>query len=251
MSDSRNPPRRAFLVTGGARRVGAAIVRRLHADGADVVIHFRSSALAADEVADELNARRPGSAQLIQGDLNRLDRLDAFASDAVARFGRLDGLVNNASSFYPTPLGQIGEDDYEDLLGSNFRAPLFLTQYLAGELRRRQGVVVNIIDIHAERPLQGYPLYSAAKGALATLTRALAVEMAPAVRVNGVAPGPIDWPEDAQFDEAARQAIVAHTLLKRVGRAEEIAAAVAFLAGEASYVTGQILNVDGGRSVHL
>ena len=251
MRDSTSPPRRAFLVTGGARRVGAAIVRRLHADGADVIIHYRSSALAADEVADELNAVRPGSVELLQADLNRLDLLDAFARDAVDCFGRLDGLINNASSFYPTPLGQIGEDDYEDLLGSNFRAPLFLTQYLAGELRRRQGVVVNIIDIHAERPLAGYPLYSAAKGALATLTRALAIELAPAVRVNGVAPGPIDWPEDAQFDEAARAKIVEHTLLKRVGKAEEIAAAVAFLAGEASYVTGQILNVDGGRSVHL
>lgn len=251
MGDSTSPPRRAILVTGGARRVGAAIVRRLHADGADVVIHYRNSALAADQLADELNDLRPGSAQPLRSDLNQLDRLGAFAQDAIGCFGRLDGLVNNASSFYPTPLGQIGEDDYEDLLGSNFRAPLFLTQYLARELRLRQGVVVNIIDIHGERPLPGYPLYSAAKGALATLTRALAIELAPAVRVNGVAPGPIDWPEDAQFDEAARAGIVAQTLLKRVGRADEIAAAVAFLAGEASYVTGQILNVDGGRSIHL
>jgi pteridine reductase len=251
MSDSIKPVRPAVLVTGGARRVGAAIVRRLHADGADVVIHYRESVLAADELADELNAVRESSAQSLQADLNRLDDLARFARESVACFGRLDGLVNNASSFFPTPLGQIGEADYENLLGSNFRAPLFLMQFLAGELRKRRGAIVNLVDIHAERPLAGYPLYSAAKGALATLTRALAIEMAPEVRVNAVAPGPIEWPEDRQFDDEARRAIVAHTLLGRVGRGDEIAAAVAFLLGEATYVTGQILNVDGGRSAHL
>lgn len=251
MSDSIKPERPAILVTGAARRVGAAIARRLHADGANVVVHYRDSVLAADELADELNELRAESAVSLQADLNRTDRLADFARTAVDCFGRLDGLVNNASTFFPTPLGQIGEADYENLLGSNFRAPLFLVQLLAGELRRRQGAVVNLVDIHAERPLAGYPLYCAAKGALATLTRALAIELAPSVRVNGVAPGPIDWPEDSQFDDEARKAIVAHTLLGRVGRGEEIAAAVAFLLREASYVTGQILNVDGGRSAHL
>lgn len=242
---------RVALVTGGARRIGRAIARRLHAGGAAVIVHYRNAVLDADELVDQLNALRPDSAAALQADLNDLERLHVFAREAVGCFGRVDLLVNNASEFFPTPLGQIDADAWERLVGSNFRAPLFLTQALAGELRRRRGAVVNVTDIHGERPLAGYPLYSAAKGALATLTRALAIELAPEVRVNAVAPGPIDWPEDDSFDADARAAIVGHTLLKRVGRADEIAAAAAFLGLEASYVTGQILNVDGGRSVSL
>lgn len=250
MSDSDDSCR-VVLVTGGARRVGRAIVRRLHADGARLVLHYRNAVLEADQLADELNALRPASVRPLYADLSVDQSLGDFAKRATEAFGRIDALVNNASSFYATPLGSIGEKDYQDLMGSNFRAPLFLSQFLAQELRRNRGAIVNMVDIHADRPMAGYPLYSAAKGALATLTRALAIELAPEVRVNGVAPGPIDWPTDGQIDDAEKRNIVAHTLLGRCGRAEEIAATVSFLIREATYMTGQILNVDGGRSAHL
>lgn len=251
MSQPNPATQRVALVTGAARRVGRAIAQRLHATGCDLVVHYRNAVLDADELVDELNALRPGSARALQADLNRVDHLGDFCQGALACFGRIDVLVNNASSFFPTPLGRIDEAAFDDLVGSNFRAPLFVTQNLSGELRRRRGAVLNLIDIHAERPMAGYPLYCAAKGALATLTRALAIELAPEVRVNGIAPGPIEWPEDGQFDADSRAAIIDHTLLKRAGQAAEIAAAASFLVNEASYVTGQILNVDGGRSAHL
>lgn len=241
---------KTILVTGAARRVGAAIVRRLHEAGASVVVHFRDSALAADALADSLNAERAGSALCVQADLLDLAALPRLIAAATEAFGRLDGLVNNASSFLPTPLADIDPAAWDDLVGSNFRAPLFLAQAAAPHLRRRGGAIVNITDIHAERPLAGYPLYCAAKGALLTLTRALAIELAPAVRVNAVAPGPILWPEDDRFSDAERRAIIDHTLLKRAGTAADIAAAVEFLL-TADYVTGQVLNVDGGRTAHL
>lgn len=242
---------KVVLITGAGRRVGAAIARRLHAGGARLVLHYRHSGAAAAALAAELNARRPASAACVAGDLCDLAALPRLVAAAAAAFGGLDALVNNASSFYPTPLGSIGPADWDDLVGSNFQAPLFLTQAAAPLLTARRGAVVNITDIHAERPLAGYALYCAAKGALLTLTRALAIELAPAVRVNAVAPGPIAWPEDQQFSAAARQAIIDHTLLKREGSPEDIAAAVHYLLAEAPYVTGQVLNVDGGRSAHL
>lgn len=241
---------KTVLVTGAARRVGAAIARRLHAAGAAVVIHYRDSVLAADELADALNAARPGSAVGVRADLLDVAALPALVAAALESFGRLDALVNNASSFFPTPLGGIDLDAWEDLAGSNFRAPLFLAQAAAPLLRQSGGAIVNITDIHAERPLAAYPLYCAAKGALLTLTRALAVELAPQVRVNAVAPGPILWPEGGDFGAAERAAIVEHTLLKRAGTPEDIAGAVEFLLS-ADYVTGQVLNVDGGRTAHL
>ena len=217
---------KTILVTGAARRLGAAIARRLHAAGASVVVHFRDSALAADELADALNAERAGSALCVQADLLDLAALPRLIAAATETFGRLDGLVNNASTFLPTPLADIDLAAWDDLVGSNFRAPLFLAQAAAPHLRRSGGAIVNITDIHAERPLAGYPLYCAAKGALLTLTRALAIELAPAVRVNAVAPGPILWPEDDRFPDAERRAIIDHTLLKRAGYVEEIAAAI-------------------------
>jgi pteridine reductase len=241
---------KVMLVTGGARRVGAAIVRRLHASGASIAIHYRDSTLAADDLADTLNATRPGSAICLHADLLDLAALPDLVDSVIEAFGRLDGLVNNASSFFPTPLGSIDASAFEDLVGSNFRAPLFLAQAAASHLRRAGGAIVNITDIHAERPLAGYPLYSAAKGALLALTRALAIELAPAVRVNAVAPGPILWPDDAQFPDLERAAIVAHTLLGRAGTPDDLADAVEFLIN-AKYVTGQVLNVDGGRTAHL
>lgn len=241
---------KAILVTGAARRVGSAIARHLHAGGADVVLHYRAARAEADALAALLNATRPGSASVVQADLLNVAALTDLAAAALACHGRIDGLVNNASSFFPTVIGGIDEAAWNDLVGSNFKAPLFLSQALAPALRASGGAIVNITDVHAERPLRGYPLYSAAKGALLTLTRALAVELAPEVRVNAVAPGPILWPDDGQFDDDSRVEIVRHTLLKREGAPDDIAGAVSFLL-TARYVTGQVINVDGGRTAYL
>ncbi|MBS1190664.1 MAG: putative dehydrogenase like protein [Rhodocyclaceae bacterium] len=240
-----------MLVTGSAKRVGAAIARRLHAAGAILALHYRSAQAEAAALADELNGRRPDSAAVFQADLLDTGRLPALIETILARHGRLDGLVNNASSFFPTPVGSIDEAAWDDLVGSNFKAPLFLAQAAAPHLRQSRGAIVNITDIHGERPLKGYPLYCAAKGALLTLTRALAVELGPEVRVNAISPGAILWPNDGQFPAADRSAIVDHTLLKREGSPEDIAATVHFLLCGAPYVTGQVLNVDGGRTAHL
>jgi pteridine reductase len=238
------------LVTGGARRVGAAITRRLHAAGANVLVHYRDSDADADQLIDELNALRPKSAQKVKAELLAPIAPRALVSAALEGFGRLDILVNNASSFFPVALGAIEASHWEELMGSNLRAPLFIAQEAAAELAKREGAIVNIVDIHAERPLKGYPVYSIAKAGLAALTRTLAIELAPKVRVNGVAPGAIAWPEDGQFEPAERDRVIATTPLGRTGTAEDIAQAVHFLAC-APYVTGQILAVDGGRSIFL
>lgn len=242
---------KAVLVTGAARRVGAEIACRVHAAGAVLALHYRTAADAAQALAASLNASRPGSATLLQADLLDCARFPALIDGVLERFGRLDALVNNASSFYPTAVGSITEVHWSDLIGSNLKAPLFLSQAAAPALEASCGAIVNIIDIHAERPLRGYPLYCAAKAGLAGLTRALAVELGPRVRVNGVAPGPIQWPDDGSFDAAAKDAIVEHTLLKRVGDPADIARTVLFLLADAPYITGQIIAVDGGRSAHL
>lgn len=242
---------RTVLVTGAAKRVGSAIARELHAAGANVMLHYRSATAAAESLVAELNALRPASACCLQADLLDVEQLPLLVANTLARFGRLDALVNNASSFYPTVLGETGPAAWDDLVGSNFKAPFFLTQAAAPHLRAARGAVVNITDIHAERPLAGYPLYCAAKAGLLGLTRALAVELAPEVRVNAVAPGPILWPDDDTFDSAARDEIVAHTLLRRRGSAQDIARTVRFLLDDAAYVTGQVINVDGGRTAHL
>jgi pteridine reductase len=238
------------LVTGAPRRIGAAIVRRLHAAGAAVMIHYRGGESEAARLEGELNALRAGSAARVKADLLAPVAPRALVEAALARFGRLDVLVNNASSFYPTPVGRIEPGHWEELVGSNLRAPLFLCQEAAPHLAKDSGAIVNIADIHAERPLKGYPVYSVAKAGLVALTRALALELAPAVRVNAVAPGAIAWPEDGQFAPPERGRIVATTPLARMGRMEEIAEAVHFLAA-APFVTGQVLAVDGGRSIFL
>ena len=244
------------LVTGAARRVGAEIARRLHGAGALVAIHYRNSAADADRLAAELNAARPDeggdSAATFAADLLDVDALPRLVDAVVARFGRLDALVNNASSFYATKLGAVDTAAWDDLMGSNLRAPLFLSQAAAPHLDRSGGCIVNITDIHAERPLKGYPVYCAAKAGLLGLTRALALELGPRVRVNAVAPGPIEWPQGTHdFPLADRAAIIEHTLLKRVGSPADIAQAVKYLIYDAPYVTGQVINVDGGRTAHL
>jgi len=236
------------LITGGARRVGAAITRRLHAAGASVLVHYRDSDGDAAKLVAELNGVRPKSAATVKAELLAPIAPRALVSAALESFGRLDLLVNNASAFFPVALGAIEASHWEELVGSNLRAPLFIAQEAATELAKREGAIVNIVDIHAERPLKGYPVYSIAKAGLAAMTRSLALELAPRVRVNGVAPGAIAWPEDGQFDPAERERVVATTPLGRTGTPEDIAQAVHFLAC-APYVTGQILAVDGGRSI--
>jgi pteridine reductase len=238
------------LVTGGARRVGAAIARRLHAAGANLMLHYRDSAADADALAAELNLLRPKSASTVKAELLAPIAPRALVSAALESFGGLDLLVNNASAFFPVALGAIEPSHWEELIGANLRAPLFISQEAAPHLAKSQGAIVNIVDIHAERPLKGYSVYSIAKAGLAALTRSLALELAPQVRVNGVAPGAIAWPADGQFDPDERRRILATTPLGRVGSPEDIAQAVHFLAC-APYVTGQILAVDGGRSIFL
>jgi len=238
------------LVTGGGRRVGAAITRRLHAAGANVVVHYRDSEADAARLESELNGMRPKSAAKVKAELLAPVAPRALVSAATDAFGRLDVLVNNASSFFPVEVGAMEPSHWEELIGSNLRAPLFIAQQAAAELAKHEGAIVNIVDIHAERPLKGYALYSIAKAGLAAMTRSLALELAPRVRVNGVAPGAIAWPEDGQFPPAERARIVATTPLGRLGSPEDIARAVHFLACS-PYVTGQILAVDGGRSIFL
>ncbi len=239
---------RVVLITGGGRRLGAAIARLLHAEGASLMIHYRSSQAAAAALAAELNAARPGSAASMQADLRDVDSLPGVVAAAVGAFGRLDVLVNNASTFYPTPLGEISAADFDDLVGSNLRAPLFLAQAAAPELRLRHGLVLNMADIHAFRPLKRHTVYCIAKAGLVMLTQSLARELAPQVRVNGIAPGPVLWPE-AEMDGDLRARIVARTALKRMGAPEDVARAALYLVRDAPYVTGQVLAVDGGRTV--
>jgi pteridine reductase len=241
---------KAALVTGGARRAGAAIARRLHQAGANILVHYRGSEADAAALAKELNAARAGSAATVKADLLAPVAARALIGAALSAFGRLDLLVNNASTFYPTRFGAIEPSHWEELIGSNLRAPLFIAQEAAAELAKNQGAIVNIVDIHAERPLKGYPVYSVAKAGLAALTRSLALELAPRVRVNGIAPGAIAWPEDGQLEDGERARIIASTPLGRTGSFEDIAHAVHFLA-TAPFVTGQILAVDGGRSIFL
>lgn len=241
---------KTVLLTGGARRVGAHVCRRLHEAGMNVALHYRRSEQEACALVAELNRRRPDSARAFQADLLRLDDIERLAREAAAAFGGLDALVNNASSFYPTPVGRATEAHWDDLVGSNLKAPFFLAQAAAPHLARARGAIVNIVDIHAERPLKSYPIYSAAKAGLVALTKSLARELGPEVRVNAIAPGTILWPEHA-LDDTVKREILARTPLKREGAPEDIARAVLFLVRDATYVTGQVLAVDGGRSVVL
>ncbi|MCB1801097.1 MAG: pteridine reductase [Gammaproteobacteria bacterium] len=236
------------LVTGGAARLGAAIVRRLHAQGARVLIHYRSSRAPAESLRDELLQQRPDSASLVQGDLIDPQSWPHLVAAAVEFGDGLDVLINNASSFYPTPVGKATIEQWDDLFGSNARAPFFLSQAAAPQLRRRRGCIVNLVDIHAERPHADHPVYCMAKAANAMMVKALARDLAPEVRVNGIAPGAALWPA-GYMEDAERQAILERIPLGRPAGAEQIADAVMCMVTGPDYVTGQILAVDGGRSV--
>jgi pteridine reductase len=238
---------KVVLITGAARRVGAVIVRKLHAAGATVAVHYHRSVEDAHALAAELNATRPGSVTTLGGNLLDLEVLKSLVEATIARFGRLDILINNASSFYATPVGEITGEHWDDLVGTNLRAPLFLSQAAAPHLKASSGLILNIADIHGIRPLKNFVVYSPAKAGLIMLTQALARELAPQVRVNAIAPGPVEFPEHGLTEEA-KQNIIDRTLLKRRGFPDDIARAALFFAAEAPYVTGQILAVDGGRS---
>ena len=241
------------LVTGGARRIGAAIVRRLHAEGFDIALHFRASTADATALAAELEGHRRGSTLLLQADLTEFDRLPELVAGTLGRFGRLDALVNNASEFFPTAFGTSTPAQWDALFAANARAPFFLAQAAAPHLRATRGAIVNLTDIHGERPLRAHAIYGMSKAALLQMTRALALELAPEVRVNAVSPGAILWPEasgkNSDKDDAVQQAVLARTPLARTGTPEEIAGAVRWLLCEATYTTGQVIRVDGGRTL--
>jgi len=239
---------KVVLITGGAKRLGAAIARALHAQGMKVAIHYHHSKPAAESLAAEFNRLRSGSAITLTAELLDTASLPTLVQSTVKQFGRLDILVNNASAFYPTPIGTITEENWDELIGSNLKAPLFLSQAATPHLRHTHGLIINMVDIHAQRPLVEHPVYSIAKAGLVTLTKSLARELGPEIRVNGIAPGPVLWPEHEMSLEL-QQEIVSKTALKRRGSPEDIASAALFFAKDAPYVTGQILAVDGGRSI--
>jgi pteridine reductase len=236
------------LITGAGRRVGAAIARTLHGQGAGVAIHYRGSASEAENLARDLEGKRPGSALAVQADLLETGRLPGLLARVIEHAGRLDILVNNASSFYPTPLADATEEQWEDLLGTNLKAPLFLARAALPHLRSSRGVIINIVDIHALRPLRHHAIYGAAKAGLGFLTRALARDLAPDIRVNGVAPGAILWPDGGVTDQT-RDSVLKQIPMRRLGEPDDIAKCVLYLVRDANYVTGQIIAVDGGRSV--
>lgn len=237
------------LITGAGRRIGAAIAAQLHAAGARVVIHYHRSAQDAQALQQTLNGRRADSCFLVQGDLTDTEQLAGLVTETVAQAGRLDILVNNASTFYPTPLGQITEQHWDDLVGVNMKAPLFLAQAAMAQLVQHQGSIINLVDVHAVRPLPAHPVYCAAKAGLAMLTRSLAWELGPRVRVNGIAPGAILWPEQVMSTQQ-QQALLAKTALGRSGEPEDIAGLVLYLVRDAKFITGQIIPVDGGRTLN-
>lgn len=244
------PERPVALVTGAAKRIGAAIARRLHAEGHDLALHYRSSRAEMDALVAELEADRPGSTIALQAELADFDRLPELIARTVGHFGRLDGLVNNASTYYATPMGEATPAQWDELFASNARAPFFLAQAAAPHLARSGGAIVNIVDIYAERPLRGHAVYSMAKAALAMATRSLALELGPDVRVNGVAPGNVLWSENPVKAETL-ETVLERTALERQGEPGDIADAVLWLLRGNRYVTGQILAVDGGRTLTI
>ena len=247
-----NLKNKVVLITGGAKRVGATICRELHAHGANLMIHYNTSKQEAKALQAELNLQRADSVSIIQGNLLNMAVVTSLVSETTKRFNKLDILINNAPTYEPTDIGKINEENWHDLVGSNLKAPMFLAQAAAPILKKHQGCIINITDMHIEHPKKGYVVYSVAKAGLVTLTKSLAQELSPEVRVNAVAPGPVLWPENnPQFDEVYRQRVISQTLLKRVGEPTDVAKAVKFLAADAPFITGHVLTVDGGRSLNL
>lgn len=238
------------LITGAGRRVGAVIARTLHAAGYDLALHYRRSADDARALAQELERQRSGSTLLLQAELADTDALPGMIGQLLSHYGRLDALINNASAFYPTPLGTATLQQWNELFASNAQAPFFLSQAAIPALREARGGIVNLLDIYADRPLADHPLYCMAKAALAAMTRSLALELAPAVRVNGVAPGAVLWPSDGKA-YVDQQAMLARTPLQRAGTPDDVAGAVLWLLRDAPYVTGQVIHVDGGRTLSV
>jgi len=241
---------RVALVTGGARRIGAQICRVLHEQGMRLVLHYRSSKEEARALQEELLAKRPDSVMLVQGDILNVAKIRNLVQETVGAFGQLDVLINNASTFYATPLPEATEQNWDDLLGTNLKAPYFLSQVAAPYLKQTRGCIINMADIHGDRPLKNYSIYSIAKAGTIMLTKSLARELAPEIRVNGIAPGAIMWPEQ-ELDEMAKQRIISRTPLKSSGDPQDIARTVLFLLRDATFTTGHIIPVCGGRSVML
>jgi len=239
---------KVVLITGAAHRIGATTAKLLHQNGMNIVLHYRGSREQAQTLQKELNDKRENSVILIQADLHITNGLSVLIEESVKAWGRLDVLINNASSFYPTKMGKATEDQWDDLIGSNLKAPFFLSQAASPHLKKTNGCIVNIVDIHAERPLKTFPIYSMAKAGLVMMTKSLACELGPEIRVNAVAPGAIIWPEN--LDEVAKQRIVSRTFLKRQGEPNDISKTILYLIKDADYVTGQIIAVDGGRSLN-
>ncbi len=236
------------LITGAAHRIGASTAQLLHAEGMNLVLHYRSSREAAQKLQKKMLEKRPDSVILVQTDLHKIDNMPALVKEATDAWGRLDVLINNASTFYQTPVNKTSEKQWDDLMGTNLKAPFFLSQAAAPQLKKNHGCIINMADIHAERPLKSYPVYSMAKAGLVMMTRALACELGPEIRVNGVAPGAILWPENT--DDITRQRIVSRTFLKRKGEPSDIASAILYLIRDAGYMSGQVLTIDGGRSLN-
>jgi len=247
-NNSKSNSNKVALITGAAHRIGATTARLLHQNGMNIVLHYRGSREQAQAVQKELNDIRENSVILIQADLHITNGLPALIEESAKAWGRLDVLINNASSFYPSPIGKATEEQWDDLIGSNLKAPFFLAQAAAPYLKKHNGCIINIVDIHAERPLKTFPIYSMAKAGLAMMTKSLACELGPDIRVNGVAPGAILWPEN--LDEVAKQRIVSRTFLKRQGEPNDISKTILYLIKDADYVTGQVIAVDGGRSLN-
>jgi len=241
---------KVVLITGAAKRVGATVARHLHEQGMRLAIHYHNSAQEAEQLSAELNQQRTNSAIIWQGDLKDISSLPNLVEHVITTWGQLDVLINNASSFYPSPIGKATETHWNDLIGTNLKAPFFLAQAAAPYLIKQQGCIINMLDIQATSPLPSYPIYSIAKSGLLMLTKALAKDLGPNVRVNGVAPGVVLWPDDeTEFDKSIQEKIIARTALKRAGTPQDIAKTIDFLIQQANYITGQVIAVDGGRSL--
>jgi len=243
-------PEKTALITGAAQRIGAATARKLHQLGFNIVIHYRSSEAAANKVAEQLNQLREHSAVCLQADLTSVSEVQRLAIEAEKIWGRIDVLVNNASSFYPTPIDQATEAHWSAIIDSNLKGPFFLSQALSTPLKDKQGCIVNIVDIHSEKPMRKHAIYSIAKAGVAMMTKTLARELAPDIRVNGVSPGAIMWPEQ-ETSEQTKKSILNRVPMQRIGDSSDIARTVAFLVCSAPYITGQIIAVDGGRSLSM